>query len=68
MIRPHNPVLELRSLAPSNEELARRLKELEEIASPLLTVSLSEDRKKVLWKIRRSGIVRMIDPVDVLWA
>ena len=67
MIRLHNPAWELGSLAPTEEELARRLKELEEVASPFLTVSLSEDRKRILWKTRRNGIVRIIDPVDILW-
>jgi hypothetical protein len=51
----------------TDEEIIARLKTLQEIASPLLTVCLSEDRKKVLWKAKSSGMVRIIDPVEVLW-
>ena len=51
----------------TDEETAARLKALQKIASPLLTVCLSEDRKKVLWKAKSTGAVRIIDPVEVLW-
>jgi protein tyrosine phosphatase (PTP) superfamily phosphohydrolase (DUF442 family) len=51
----------------TDEEIAARLKALQDIASPLLMVCLSEDRTKVLWKTKSTGTVRIIDPVEVLW-
>jgi hypothetical protein len=55
------------SIEHTDEEIFARLKALQEIASPLLTVCLSEDRKQVLWKAKSTGTVRIIDPVEVLW-
>jgi hypothetical protein len=51
----------------TDEEIAARLKALQDLASPLLMVCLSEDRTKVLWKTKTTGTVRIIDPVEVLW-
>ena len=55
------------SMQHTDEELYERLSALQKIASPLLTVCLSEDRKRVLWKIKGTGVVRIIDPVEILW-
>lgn len=53
--------------AAHREELNERLRALQKTASPLLTVCISEDRKRVLWKIKGSDVVRVIDPVEILW-
>jgi hypothetical protein len=55
------------AMQPTDEELYERLRALQKIASPLLTVCLSEDRKRVLWKTKGTGVVRVIDPVEILW-
>jgi hypothetical protein len=55
------------SMQHTDEELYECLRELQKTASPLLTVCLSEDRKRVLWKIKGTDVVRVIDPVEVLW-
>jgi hypothetical protein len=55
------------SMQHTDEELYERLRALQKIASPLLTVCLSEDRKRVLWKVKGTGVVRVIDPVEILW-
>lgn len=53
--------------AAHREELNERLRALQKTASPLLTVCISEDRKRVLLKIKGSDVVRVIDPVEILW-
>jgi hypothetical protein len=55
------------SMLHTDEELYERLRALQKTASPLLTVCISEDRKRVLWKIKGTGVVRVIDPVEILW-
>ena len=55
------------SMQQTDEELDERLRALQKTASPLLTVCLSEDRKRVLWKIKGTGVVRILDPVEILW-
>jgi hypothetical protein len=67
VIRLRSPASERSPLVHTEEELARRLKALQQIASPFLTVCVSEDRKRVLWKITRTGEVRIIDPIEILW-
>jgi hypothetical protein len=55
------------SIQHTDGELYERLRALQKIASPLLTVCLSEDRKRVLWKISGTAVVGVIDPVEILW-
>ncbi len=51
----------------ADEELHRRLKYVEQHASPLFTVSLSEDQQKIICTSVRTGKVRFVEPVDALW-
>lgn len=49
------------------EELHRRLQSVERHAAPLFAVSLSEDGKHIVCTSVRTGKVRFVEPVDVLW-
>jgi hypothetical protein len=51
----------------TDEELHRRLRYVEQHAAPFFTVSLSEDQKQIICTNVRTGKVRFVQPVDVLW-
>ena len=51
----------------TDEELHRRLQFIDHHAAPFFTVSLSEDGKHVICTSVRTGKVRFVEPVDVLW-
>ena len=51
----------------TDEELHRRLKYVEHHAAPFFAVSLSEDQKNIVCTSVRTGKVRFVEPVDVLW-
>ena len=51
----------------TDEEFHRRLKYVEQHAAPFFTVSVSEDQKNIICTSVRTGKVRFVEPVDVLW-
>ena len=51
----------------TEEEVRRRLQFVEQRAAPFFTVSLSADGKHVICTSVRTGKVRFVEPVDVLW-
>lgn len=59
--------LTLASVEHTDEELHRLLKYAQHTAAPFFTVSLSEDRKNIICTSVRTGKVRFVEPVDVLW-
>jgi hypothetical protein len=57
-------------LAPAvhtDEELHRRLQSADQQAAPFFAVSLSQDGKHIICTSVRTGKVRFVEPVDVLW-
>ena len=61
------PGLPFAPVEHTDEELHRRLKYVEQHASPFFTVSLSEDQQKIICTSVRTGKVRFVEPVDALW-
>lgn len=51
----------------TDEELHRRLKYVQHSAAPFFTVSLSQDQKDIICTSVRTGKVRFVEPVDMLW-
>jgi hypothetical protein len=51
----------------TDEELNRRLRYLEQHAAPFFAVSLSEDQKEIICTSVRTGKLRFVEPVDMLW-
>lgn len=51
----------------TDEELHRRLKYVSQHATPFFAVSLSEDQKNIICTSVRTGKVRFVESVDVLW-
>jgi hypothetical protein len=67
--RPHKKHQALRfvSVEHTDEALHRRLNYVQRSAAPFFTVSLSEDRKNPICTSVRTGKVRFVEQVDVLW-
>jgi hypothetical protein len=55
------------SVEHTDEELYRRLKCIQQSASPFFAVCLSEDRKNIICTSVRTGKVRFVEPADMLW-
>ena len=69
MARLHkkHQALRFASVEYSDQELHRRLNYVQRSAAPFFTVGLSEDRKNIICTNVRTGKVRFVEPVDVLW-
>ncbi len=58
------------SFAPvkqTDEELHRRLNYIQHHAEPLFSVSLSDDQKNIICTSVRTGKVRFVAPVEMIW-
>jgi hypothetical protein len=66
-VHKKHQVLSFAPVEHTDEELHLRLKHAQHSAEPFFALSLSEDKKNIICTSVRTGNVRFVQPVDVLW-